>query len=109
MSDFNYVTHLSESLFLKNEVVISNCTLTQEAILEYQNAFITQNLIKIYKHHFALNSLFFLFFFFLFCSFLSLSLSLSSCNMNTTVQVRWDKFLGFAWRFGLLAFLNSVD
>jgi len=63
MSDFNYVTHLSESLFLKNEVVISNCTLTQEAILEYQNAFITQNLIRIYKHHFALNSFFFFFFF----------------------------------------------
>jgi len=102
MSDFNYVTHLSESLFLKNEVVISNCTLTQEAILEYQNAFITQNLI-------LPKMLFFFFFFFLFCSVLSLSLSLSSCNMNTTVQVRWDKFLGFAWRFGLLAFLNSVD
>jgi hypothetical protein len=31
-------------------------SLYQEAVLEYPNAFITQNLIRIYKHHFALNS-----------------------------------------------------
>jgi hypothetical protein len=46
MSDFNYVIY----------VIYIYISLYQEAVLEYPNAFITQNLIRIYKHHFALNS-----------------------------------------------------